>query len=193
MTPLIFLDTETTGLRPDIHTIWEIAWVTAYHDFEGGALHIVDSFESTVHVGFRELKNADPDALKVGRFEERHRGGKMEKEAVVAELTASIARLIEGGLPLPHFVGAVPGFDHAMLCRNWLGWPGFGEGLWHYHLIDVETLVAGKLGVHPPYKHSELAKAVGVEINKKTRHTAMGDVQTCIGMYAAAYNLEVLQ
>ena len=110
MTPLVFLDTETTGLRPDIHTPWEVAWVTAVH---------------------------------------------------------------------------------AMLCSNWLGWPGYGEGLWHYHIIDVEILAAGKLGAIPPYSSSELTAALGVVVDEATKHTALGDVEWAMALYAAAYNLEV--
>lgn len=194
MTPLIFLDCETTGLQIDKHTVWEIAWVVAHHDRERGLLLVQRRFHSTVRLAARELRDADPDALKIGRFEERYQDEHAMQAAVaMKELTEDCSRIAEGtGQPLPHFVGAVPGFDHNMLCENWLGWPGFGEGHWHYHLIDVETLAAGKLGVNPPYKHSELADMLGVEINPRTRHTAMGDVDVCVGMYAAVYGLEVV-
>jgi hypothetical protein len=78
-----------------------------------------------------------------------------------------------------------------MLCSNWLGWPGYGEGLWHYHIIDVEILAAGKLGAIPPYSSSELTAALGVVVDEATKHTALGDVEWAMALYAAAYNLEV--
>lgn len=194
MTPLIFLDTETTGLQIDKHTIWEIAWAVAHHDRERGLLLVQRRFHTTVQLSRHDLREADPDALKVGHFEERYQAEHaMTPVAAMKELVDDCARICVGTeQSLPHFVGAVPGFDHNMLCDNWLGWPGFGEGNWHYHLIDVETLAAGKLGVNPPYTHSELADMLGVEINPRTRHTAMGDVDVCVGMYAAVYCLEVV-
>ena len=194
MTPLIFLDTETTGLQIDKHTIWEIAWAVAHHDRDRGLLCVQRRFHTTVRLADHELANADPEALKIGRFEERYQA---DAAASVYEaqkaLIQDCGRIADGtGHLMPHLVGAVPGFDHNMLCANWLGWPGFGQGFWHYHLIDVEVLAAGKLDVNPPYKHSELADMLGVEINPRTRHTAMGDVDVCVGMYAAVYGLEVV-
>jgi hypothetical protein len=52
---------------------------------------------------------------------------------------------------------------------------------WHYHLIDVENLVAGYLAargelIPPPWKSDQLSAAVGVDPNDFGRHTAMGDV-----------------
>lgn len=66
-----------------------------------------------------------------------------------------------------------------------------GEGLWHYHLIDVEVLAAGKLGVAPPYKSDELAAQFGIVANEDAKHTAAGDVDWTMRLYAAIYGLEI--
>lgn len=193
MIPLIFLDTETTGLQPDRHTIWEIGWITAVHDADARRLTLNKGYQATVPLGYSALVKADPDALKVGHYEQRKTDGLREREAVIADLTAAIAQVMAqaGTDKVPHFVGAVPGFDHAMLAQNWVGWPGFGEGLWHYHLIDVETLAAGKLGVPPPYTSSALSEQMGATIDKKARHTALGDARWAVDLYAKVYELEV--
>lgn len=205
-TPLIFLDTETTGLQPDRHTPWEIAWVTALHNKGDRTLALVDRFQATVPLNFKETENADPEALKVGRYDERKVDGFRPREDVVARLKWAATRIgalaaeldaarSEASTPpppiVPHLVGAVPSFDHAMLCMNWLGWPGFGEGLWHYHLIDVEALAAGTLGYPPPYKSDDLTAMLGIKVDEKDKHTAMGDVMWAVQMYAAVYRLTI--
>jgi hypothetical protein len=56
---LAFIDTETTGLDPDRHEIWEIAL-------------IVDDQEYQWFLPV-DLGKADPIALNIGRFHERYR------------------------------------------------------------------------------------------------------------------------
>ena len=66
MTPLIFLDTETTGLCPDVHCPWEVAWITAIHDPATSTLQLVSQYQATVPLTFRQLERADQEALKIG-------------------------------------------------------------------------------------------------------------------------------
>lgn len=193
MTPLIFLDCETTHLRPDIGTPWEIAWITAHHDTGAKKLYTRRSFQATVPLSFLQRKRADPKALEIGRYEQRKTIGLKEVGDVIAYLTADVGSIVEGtGFSVPYLVGAVPSFDHAMLCTNWMGWPGFGEGLWHYRLICWENLAAAKLGVAPGWSTSDLLLKLAVAENPETKHTALGDVHTAIAAYAAVYDLEVI-
>lgn len=195
MIPLLFLDTETTGLRPDLHTPWEIAWRVGYAD--GGYLRLSDKLQAELLVrlsGF-ERDYADEVALQVGRFDERY----LEDVAwpsvdVLDRLNTDIASALHycgGMMKTLHLVGAVPSFDHAMISQNWTGWPGFGEGLWHYHLVDVEAVMAGRLGMQPPWNSHELSAALCVNHDRSKMHTAMGDVEWAIDCYAAAMGLEV--
>lgn len=79
----------------------------------------------------------------------------------------------------------MPSFDDAFLKRFMLA-NGQARSTWHYHLIDVETLIAGKLGIRPPWKSDELSKAIGVEPpNDDERHTAIGDARWVKRMYEA--------
>ena len=56
---------------------------------------------------------------------------------------------------------------------------------WHYHLVDVEALAAGKLGIAPPWKSDELSAALGVTITEDDRHTALGDAKWAMRIYDA--------
>lgn len=195
-TPLIFLDCEATGLCPDIHTPWEIAWRTAIHDPTNKVLAMLSGFKAYVKLSPRQFRLANDTALSIGRFEERYGtdGPMLDTADIISVLRKDaydIAFEAEVSAP-PHLVGAVPSFDHNMLCVNWLGWPDFGEGLWHYHTVDIEVLAAGKLGIAPPYSSSDLTSALGVTVDEATKHTAMGDVDWAVKMYAAVYDLEVI-
>lgn len=59
MTALAFVDTETTGLDPDFHEIWEVGL-------------IVNDEERLWQLPV-DLKRADPKALEIGRFHERYK------------------------------------------------------------------------------------------------------------------------
>jgi oligoribonuclease (3'-5' exoribonuclease) len=193
MTPLIILDCETTGLQPDRHTPWEIAWQLAIHD--NWILKLVQAESFLVRLTEEEYEMADPAALRVGRFDDRYGGDMRSMDYVAGALQGScsmVSRLAKTD-KVPHLVGAVPSFDHAMLTR-WFGWPGFGEGHWHYHLVDVENLIAGKLGIAPPWDSDELTARIGVEpIDEEFRHTAAGDVQWAVLLYAAVYDLTITE
>jgi hypothetical protein len=194
VTPLIFLDTETTGLCPDIHAPWEIAWRTAIHS--NNELIRVAGFRAYIDLSADTILCANDKALTIGRFADRYGidSSLMSSADMLAWLQQDIARVMARckTTDVPHLVGAVPSFDHTMLCMNHIGWPDFGEGLWHYHLIDVETLAAGKLKIPPPYSSSVLTAALGVTVDDDTKHTAMGDVDWAIQLYAAVYELEVV-
>lgn len=190
--PLAFLDTETTGLRPDIHTIWEIAWTTADHT-EDGRLIRRKSRSMTVKLTGDELAAADPAALRIGRFAERWSARTaVSRWDAMMFLQQDLANIRLGGKN-PHLVGAVPSFDHAMLCSNWFGWPGYGEGLYHYHLVDVEALAVGAIGTFPlPWDSKALTEKFGVEVDESVKHTAAGDVDWALRLYAAVHQLEVV-
>lgn len=135
---IFYCDTETTGLLLDRHEIWEVAAIFPESD-------------TPEHRWFLsvDLGIADPFALDIGRFHERHpdghlysRGAKPSQAFVDHGLTDHVqfarrfAKLTHG----LHMVGAVPSFDDyrlAKLLRDHEEIPS-----WHYHTIDVEALAA---------------------------------------------------
>ena len=192
MTPIVFIDTETTSLRPD-RRAWEVGMIRR-------ADHRDADQETSffIHIDDIDLPNADPFALDVGRFWQRHpqavtdaRVGyevhdfedtsmwsTLRGEVLDAGTAAQVVRLWTHGA---HLVGAVPSFDAevlaALLRDNWL------TPTWHYHLIDVENLAVGWLAgrgatVLPPWKSADLSRMVGVDAaTDEERHTALGDAR----------------
>lgn len=178
--PVAFVDTETTGLAADYHEIWEVGL-------------IVDGEERSWQLPI-DLKKADPKALDVGRFHERYDVSALTPVSrFAAEFMAFFEEIVT---PIPgtnaisvvkrHLVGAVISFDEERL-RKLLAphrHPQDSKG-WHYHLVDVEALAAGKVGMAPPWNSETLSRAVGVEPERFDRHTALGDARWAKAIYEA--------
>jgi hypothetical protein len=215
MTPLCFIDTETTGLHTD-RQVWEIAMIR--RDDDGQQAEV--SFMVDV-----DLSNADPFGLAVGRFYERHPHGRyLSSRNVAPDIAldadpvspawsrAQAAEAVAIWTHGAHLVGSVPNFDAetlAPLLREHGHIPA-----WHYHLIDGENLAVGYLigrwaqakqdapatgtqveegpfDIGLPWKSDEISRAVGVEPpTDDERHTALGDARWAMRMYDAITGLE---
>lgn len=196
--PLVFIDTETTGLH-SYREAWEVAMIR--RDTNG-----VERTEVFfIKLADLNMAGADPMALKIGRFYDRHphyaRDNGVGKPSLLsaAEAASCIAEFTRGA----HLVGAVPSFDAETLdrlLRNYNQLPA-----WHYHLINVEDLAIGYIrgwmdanpdvglfhydlvdlreAIGPPWKSEELGRILGVDHDEDTRHTALGDAQWVKRMY----------
>lgn len=178
MTPLCFLDTETTSLRPD-RRAWDVALIRRDDGGERDAQFFIDLADL-------DLGDADPFSLQVGRFWDLHpqadsilRRGLSSREYAVADewsghgLVAHSGSVVSAGFAAEtvahythgaHIVGAVPSFDAEVLAAL-LRYNGVIPA-WHHHLIDVETLAVGHLAgrgetLAPPWKSDDqtLARA----------------------------------
>lgn len=192
---LVFLDTETTSLRPD-RRVWEI-----------GAIHRVPGLRDEEYHWFIDpedcdLAGADPFSLNIGGYWRRHprpqpryargrplRGGpEREAESVPAfQALGELEQVLRGA----HVIGAVPNFDDHVLSTQMRGY-GIAP-TWHYHLIDIEPLIIGWLAgqraagmalrqeagdLCPPWNSDQLSRSVGVEPpGPDQRHTALGDAR----------------
>jgi hypothetical protein len=204
--PLVFLDTETTGLDPDRHEVWEIGCIVRDHryaDYDGEWLWQLKP----------DLAKADPTGLRIGRYYERIHtdiringmaarqlaapkqwGDRSLRANSPVGITERLAVLLDGA----HLVGAVPSFDAAFLAP-FLRRHGQAP-TWHYHLIDVEALAAGfanglftsgatKVGgevreaFRPPWKSEPLTRAIGVDPDQFEKHTALGDARWAMAIY----------
>lgn len=196
MTPTVcFVDNETTGLDRDHREVWECALIRPE---AGGWAEYV--WQLPV-----DLSKADPKSLEMNGFHERRR-------PLHESTRVNDERTVQGRAyqtPLPHFarrfaeltrgltlVAANVGFDEGDL---WKILRANGEcPMWHYHVIDVEALAAGWLAsstglggrvapdaYRPPYKHTDLVRALGIDPDSFERHTALGDARMAKATYEA--------
>ena len=162
--PICFVDTETTGLDPDQHQIWEVGLI-----LPDGTEH-----EWTLPV---DLGRADAIGLKIGRYYDRAVDAIRTMPRPFAEQFEELTR----GL---HLAGCVISFDEERL-RKLLRANGACPG-WHYHLVDVEAIAAGMTRTPPPWNSNDLSLAVGVDPEQFDRHTALGDARWAKAVYEAA-------
>jgi hypothetical protein len=189
-----FIDTETAGLDPEHHAIWEIAVIVddVEHCWQQrlpihGVGGVPGSYFNTVdqwvldNTGIRDRYDHD----------------------TALEPMESIARFVEL-VRGRHLVGACPWFDSERLHRLWLTVaPDDKRALpWHYHLIDVENLAIGWLaGFHEagwhegfrqleeaglPWKSTDLSIALNVNpADFEPKHSALADARWAKAMYEA--------
>lgn len=177
MTKLCFVDTETTGLDPDRHEIWEVACIV--RDAAGDTEFV---WQLPVDLG-----RAEPTALRISRYHQRAtqwREWDLDAPEDRAQALRFFAREFAPLTRGAHLVGAVISFDEERLRRLLMANGGCPE--WHYHLVDVEALVAGKHGLEPPWDSDKLAELESVRpISDDDRHTALGDARWARDLYDA--------
>lgn len=183
MTKIAFIDTETTGLHPDRHEVWEVG------------MYLLDSEsprEFSVHhwlLPVMRLQDADPYALEIGGFNQRHPQGLdfngLDTRKNLDVFARAFGQLTYGA----RLCGAVVSFDEERLRRLLLR-QGVQPG-WHYHLIDIEAMMAGFLAAEgdfataaPPWKSDALSLALDVPPpSDEERHTALGDANWAFRVY----------
>jgi len=188
MTRLLFCDCETTGLDSNRNEVWEVAAIVRDPMPDGIKGHMPDAeFHWFLHIN---LEKADLIALNIGHYFERHPvmlKDHGQKEPYVTNVTNDtvFAREFFNLSIGAHIVGAVPDFDTRFLAkilkRNNL------LAAWHYHLVCVENLAAGKLGMEPPWKSDEVFAKLGYNTDtdeyRLGKHTALGDCRVVRDIY----------
>lgn len=191
--PIAFIDTETTSLRPD-RRAWEIALILR----QPGQ----DDVEHRWLISWADLDlgNADPAALRIGGFYERHpeANGEADRSSYISATGAhdeqiallQVEELTRGAI----LMGSNPSFDAETLAARMRS-----HGIcpsWHYRVEDVPTLAKGwLLGLggrwEPlPAKSEEISKACGIDPQEYERHTALGDCHWIRDLYDRVYSLD---
>jgi len=193
LTKYVFLDTETTGLNPDTCEIWEI----------GAILRDEDNADVEYAWQVRpSLVGAEPTGLRIGRYYERGQlhawlppAGKRivhpeSEEYTISspnEIAAELAQMLDNAF----LVGAVPWFDERFLQRFLAQYNQAATN--HYHLVDVETLAAGALGLKPKWDFNAVLDAYGLKYDEADRHTALGDARMARDLFDAVYATDQTQ
>lgn len=188
MTPLAFVDTETTGLDPIRHAVWEIAVIRREDD--GTETEHLWQIRPTK----AELRVAEPKALEINRYYERiavpdgapaanmlAHGGPAPMDYLDA--ARDIFQALDGGV----LIASNPHFDASFLHRLLQT----GRTPWHYRPYDIVQLAAMKIGAEAagplPWDSKALSRAVGVEPPAKGEaHTALGDARWHKAVHDAA-------
>lgn len=179
-----WVDCETTSLRLPHRRAWDVAAIIR----DNGGPDV--EYQWYLHPADLLFHLADPEALRIGRFWERHphasylAAGGNPADAPdlpgvyrarialqeVADLTAGRAIIL----------GSNPSFDMATLEHGMGRWSITPS--WHYHPEDVPTLIRGWLygrGLPQPDQRTSDAycRAAGLDPDRYQRHTALGDCQ----------------
>lgn len=184
MTDIVFMDTETLGLDIDA-PVWEFAAIRRHiNSPEVADASGITSTERRLHIQIHHYTGSwltGPDALPeefADDYRRRFNADTAYGQTVAARVIAEFLSEFKDGRP--YIVGAVPSFDTERIRHQLLRPCGIPDP-WHYHLIDIENIVAGYLrgrGMlsRMPWKSDGLSASVGVDPAKFERHTAMGDV-----------------
>ncbi|ABS03254.1 exonuclease RNase T and DNA polymerase III [Kineococcus radiotolerans] len=194
--PLVFFDTETTGLGPG-RQAWEIALVRREPDGTERPLEFFLPIEEV---------RAEPGALDIGRYYARHPHG-IAISTIPAQPPFTTPKPADAPRPVPQepgpvvlavpkaarllaqwtsgatIVGANPAFDVQILER--LVRTDGHAPRWHYRTRDVEAMAVGFIGDEDLGGLAACAAALDVTIDPDLEHTAMGDVRTVMAIYDA--------
>ena len=171
--PIVAIDCETTGLDPDRHDVFEVAYQRLGIDPEPVTLWLPHD-DST----------ADPRAMQINRGYERWPG------AYTRTWGAQLLLALDGA----HILGSNPAFDAAFLRRK------FGEFYygdtdpWHHRMIDVATYAMPVLGWATPRGLADVRIALAARgyDSPEPDHTAAGDVRTLVACWDALRELAAI-
>jgi hypothetical protein len=159
---LVFLDTETTGLDPARHEVWEVA--VAVEDGPIGTYRLPHS-----------IATADPKALELNGY-----WGRANLPGATDAYDLELREILTGAT----IVGSNPAFDTAFLRARW------GVAPWHHRLVAVESMALQAFGWDRPRGLADVRAALvewgiaGKDIPEPD-HTAAGDVATLRAVYRA--------
>lgn len=172
MNDLVFLDTETTGLEPDKHEIWELAW--AVNDENPVRESIIP----------HSLLMANLDSLEMNGYYDRVPEG-VDISSYSPRVELELRRILKGNT----LVCANPTFDRMFLRERW------GDEPYHYRSLDIESMAVGILEYDRPKGLkgvSDDLRGLGYNIGEPT-HAAWIDVVVLRESYRALRDIQRLK
>lgn len=156
---LIYFDSETTGLDPFSHDMWEVAWAV-----DDGPIHS--------HLVSHDLGTADPEALKIGGYAERCPHPVEYANYVRVPGNDETLDRLRAELEHATLVGCCPAFDASFLRER------LGCAPWAYRMLDLESYARPFIGGRKVPGANAIYEALveyGVRVPRPD-HTAAGDV-----------------
>lgn len=174
---IAFIDIETSGLDPAYHDVIEVGCVFAEHGHRIGD----DEFS----VPFREDR-AEPRALEVNGW-----GNRPFAEQITHDEAADRLEMwFEDDVT--YFCSWHTTLDECFL--NQMLRRGGRTVPWsHRNVIDLPSLVMGRLGVLTPGSSRELLVQLGLDPDFEDRHTALADAHANYRAYMALRNLGMFE
>lgn len=201
MTKIVFVDTETTSLRPD-RRAWDVGLIVRADGADPEDTTADTEMEWMVGCADLDLGNADLMSLKIGRFYDRHPGGWYDKCMSEHHVMREVEEATRGAV----MVGANVHFDLDVLATRMRA-----QGIcpsWHYSPVDVKSVAVGwfnarrqlftsrrdsSFPVEPPYRFDDILDRLALELADERaaqdhpkpieRHTAIGDARLVRDLY----------
>lgn len=177
--PIVFVDTETTHLDLSIARPWEIALIRR----PAGAVDASRDEVTHIMLATPDLRGADPEALRIGRYAERHHPdapGVWAARGLAASMILEATRPDAATGALAALVGSRPDYDSEVLT-SFLRDRGLGP-TWHHHTHDLATWTLATLAASVvdqgalSMRSYQLSEAVGADRPAgDVAHTALGD------------------
>jgi DNA polymerase III epsilon subunit family exonuclease len=175
-----FIDTETTGLNPDLHELIQIGGVVVHtkntHDPE--SYEVIEEFEYKIKP--LHIANANPTALKVNQYDP----SQWTEALSLAEAMTLVAQKTEGAVMVAHNVA----FDAAFVDKAFR--LSEIENKMHYHKLDTVSMAyallhnndsVDRLSLHSLCQHFGIKQ--GIE------HQALSDARETFELYKKLLSL----
>jgi len=180
---LAYVDVETTGLNPQLHTIWSAAFIIQAPGGEAKEL----SFKCQPLPGAA----VDGKALKVGGIKEEDLLHFSDPTECKKDLEKFLATYVDryNKNDKYNFIAYNSPFDMEFL-RNWFIQQGddyFGSWFWFPDICVMRALAGRLMGERKKIKNFQmttLAKFFGIDIDKSRTHDALYDAQVMRQLYA---------
>lgn len=168
MTKIVFIDTETTGLHPTRHEIWEVGAIVR----EEGRSDQEFEWQLPVDIG-----RASDEALELnGYWDRRWPANKIAPIPAFARVFSAMTK--DAILVVNNPTFDIPRLD--ALIRP------YASPRWHYHPRDVQDMAVGYLKAlaregadcdpgEPPWSGGQILRLFNIEPGD---HTALGDART---------------
>jgi DNA polymerase III alpha subunit (gram-positive type) len=177
--PVIYTDVETLGLESQIHDTFEVGMHKVFPDGREEDLLLWLP---------AEIKNAQPDALRINRFYERQEECYKKYGVEGKDGAWKIARFSSGCM----LAGCRIHFDEDMIRAYLLKYDL--KPAWGIYTMDVTVFAAGALGLTGRFSAKRVAELLKVEMpSDDERHTAMGDARLAKRIHQAALKLQSLE